>query len=89
MIDTIYQISSGIICLAVIMAVVRALKGPSAFDRVMAVDTVALGIVGLLMTESVASRDLTYFDAALSLALCSFIGTAFLGHFLGEGQLGD
>jgi len=89
MIDVIYQISTAIVCIATLLVLIRAIRGPSAFDRVMAVDTVALGIVGLLVTESVATRDLTYFDVALSLALCSFIGTAFLGHFLGEGQLGD
>lgn len=89
MIGIIYQISAGIICLAMLMAAIRAVRGPSSFDRVMSVDMVALGVVGLLMTESVGSRDLTYFDAALSLALCSFIGTAFLAHFLGEGQLDD
>lgn len=89
MIELVYDLSVALIALAALTAAVRAVKGPSVFDRVLAVETVALGIIGLLLLQGNAPDRQFYIDAALGLALVSFIGATFLGFFLGEGELGE
>lgn len=89
MIGAVFEASLVLIAAAAAMTLWRAFRGPSVFDRILAVDTFALGIIGyLLIQESVTDRRL-FFDAALGLALCAFIGAVFLGYFLGEGDLDD
>lgn len=78
-------VSSGLMILALLMTLVRLIRGPSDFDRLLAVETLALGLVGLLMLRATDIADRFYIDAALGLALFSFVGTVILAKYL-EGK---
>lgn len=77
-----------LLCIAVLISVVRLLKGPSLPDRVMVLDAIsmmALCIIGVLVVQDNAPR---YLDIAIALALISFLGVIAFAQFI-EWQLGE
>ena len=78
-------LSFGCLALALALTLVRLLRGPSDFDRLLAAETMALGLVGLLMLRSSAPEDRFYVDAALGLALFSFVGAVVFAEYLAAG----
>jgi multisubunit Na+/H+ antiporter MnhF subunit len=85
-IDAIYDTSTAILGLTALLVLVRAWRGPSAFDRALAIDTLALVVVGALLLESYLPTGRLFGDAALGLALFAFVGTVLLAFYLGEGE---
>ena len=71
-----------LLVVALLLNGIRLLRGPSDFDRLLAAETVALGIVGLLMLRAGDPDDRFYVDAALGLALFSFVGTVVCAKYL-------
>ncbi len=78
----ILTVSLGVLALSACLVLLRAWRGPSAFDRALASETLTLIVVATLLLATDPSV-----DAALGLALFSFVGTAMLGYFLGRGEL--
>ncbi len=68
--------------LALVLILVRLVRGPSDFDRLLAAETLALGLVGLLMLRASTAEDRFYVDAALGLALFSFVGAVVFAAYL-------
>ena len=73
--------------LAMALALSRLLRGPSAQDRVLALDFVYL--VGMLVMLVLAIRYASsmYFDAALLMALFGFVASAAMAKFLLRGEV--
>lgn len=69
------------------VGLVRLLRGPSAQDRVLAVDF--LYVVGMLMMLVLAIRhdSAMYFEGALLMVLSGFVGTVSLAKFLLRGEV--
>jgi multicomponent K+:H+ antiporter subunit F len=88
-IDTLYLTSEAMVALSALMMLVRAVRGPSVFDRAVAVETIALAVIAFLLLEAFTAGGRLYTDAALGLALFSFAGTVLLGFFLGRGDYPD
>ncbi len=68
--------------LALLLVLVRLVRGPSDLDRLLAAETLALGLIGLLMLRASTAADRFYVDAALGLALFSFVGAVVLAEYL-------
>ncbi len=88
-IGLLYQSSQIMFFAAIVLILYRFSVGPSVFDRLVAFETLGLGVVGYLLLESNASASRLYTDAALGLALFSVVGTLFLAYFLGRGEFPD
>ena len=71
-----------IMLLALLLTLFRLVRGPSDFDRVLAAETLSLGLVGLLMLRASTATDRFYVDAALGLALFSFLGAVVFAEYL-------
>ena len=71
-----------LIVFALLLNGIRLVRGPIDFDRLLAAETVALGLVGLLMLRAGEVDDRFYVDAALGLALFSFVGTVVFAKYL-------
>jgi multisubunit Na+/H+ antiporter MnhF subunit len=67
----------------------RMVRGPSPFDRLAALEALALAVVGFVLLEAAAAETRLYVDAALGLALFSFVGAVVFAHFLGRGEIDD
>lgn len=75
-------LSLGCLMLAMALTLIRLVRGPSDFDRLLAAETVALGLIGFLMLRSNEADDRFYVDAALGLALFSFVGAVVFAEYL-------
>jgi multisubunit Na+/H+ antiporter MnhF subunit len=73
---------------SLLLCVIRAVKGPSLFDRVMAFDAIALNFVGGILLISILLRSDVFMDVVLVVALLGFLGTVSLAAYL-EGSLVD
>ena len=78
-----------LVCYGVAMLVAcwRVLRGPSAQDRVLALDLIS--IIGMLIALAIGLRYTSsmYFEAALLIALFGFVSSAAMGKFLLRGEV--
>lgn len=75
------------VVIAMLFCTVRLLLGPSAQDRILALDT--LWMCGMLLALVLGIRfgSQIYFEAALLIALTSFVSTVALAKFLMRGEV--
>jgi multicomponent Na+:H+ antiporter subunit F len=72
--------------LCMILALFRVLRGPTAPDRVVGVDTInTMVVVGMVMF-GIAYQEVIYIDVAIVYALLSFISTLFIAKYLEGGE---
>jgi multicomponent Na+:H+ antiporter subunit F len=76
------------LCLALGLVLVRLARGPSAADRIIAVDTLALVAIGLVGAVVALTGEPATLDAAVVLALVGFLGTIALARYLESDQGG-
>lgn len=65
----------------------RLLRGPSAPDRILALDTLYINAIALLVLLGIRLTSPLYFEAALLIALMGFVGTVALAKFLLRGDI--
>jgi multicomponent Na+:H+ antiporter subunit F len=76
----------GVIGVGIVLCAIRAIKGPSLFDRVLAFDAIALNVVGATLLLSIYFRSEAFIDFVLVVALLGFLGTVSFAAYL-EGTL--
>lgn len=74
---------------ALVLAAIQALRGPTVADRVVAVDTAAVVLMGILVTGSMWLRTTKYLAYVLVLAVISFVGTVAYAKYLERGVIID
>ncbi|MFA7094909.1 MAG: K+/H+ antiporter subunit F [Gammaproteobacteria bacterium] len=75
------------VVLSMLFCTVRLLIGPSAQDRVLALDTLWMCCMLLALALGIRFGSDIYFDAALIIALLSFVSTIALAKFLMRGEI--
>jgi len=73
--------------LAMLLALVRLVRGPSLADRVVALDLMASLAIGFMAIYAVGTEQPVFLDAAVVLALIAFLGTVAFARFIEEGEL--
>ena len=81
-----YFIVIGFLFLAVIMALIRVIKGPTAPDRVVGLDTINTIVIVGMVIFGIATMNVIYIDVAIVYALLSFISTLFIAKYLEGGE---
>ncbi|MDD2052046.1 K+/H+ antiporter subunit F [Pseudomonas putida] len=76
-----------IYCVAMILTVIRLFKGPSAQDRVLALDYLYIVAMLMMLVLGIRYASDTYFEAALLIALFGFVGSFALAKFLLRGEV--
>jgi len=85
MINTIIYIAIGVMLLALLLAMIRFVKGPSLADRVVAFDgltIISLVVIGVL---ALLSNRMIYFDVAIVYGLLSFLGVIIVAKYIQKG----
>jgi multicomponent K+:H+ antiporter subunit F len=72
---------------AMLFCVVRLLLGPTAQDRVLALDTLWMCAMLLILMLGLRSGNLVYFDVAVLIALTGFVSSVALAKFLMRGEV--
>jgi len=73
--------------LALCLAAARALRGPRAQDRVLALDTLYVTCMLLLLVTGMLRGSIYFFEAALVIAALGFVSTVALAKFLLRGEV--
>jgi len=66
-----------------VLCVYRLMRGPTLADRVMATDTLALEVTGLVILLSMRLETAVFFDMALAVAIISFVSTVAFAQYIG------
>jgi multicomponent Na+:H+ antiporter subunit F len=74
------------LALCIILALVRVIRGPTAPDRVVGVDTINTMVIVGMIAFGIAYREVIYIDVAIVYALLSFISTLFIARYLEGGE---
>ena len=82
-------IDYALICvvLAMLCCSIRLLIGPTAHDRVLALDTLWMCAMLLALVLGIRYASEVYFDAALLIAVLGFVSTVALAKFLMRGEV--
>jgi multicomponent K+:H+ antiporter subunit F len=76
-----------LLCLAMVCATFRIVRGPRAQDRVVGFDSLYTNAMLLLLVFGIQSGRTLYFEAALIVALLGFVGTVAFAKFLLRGEI--
>jgi multicomponent Na+:H+ antiporter subunit F len=86
--DPVLVFVSGMLILALLLVLVRALRGPSVFDRILAVNAAGTKTVILVALLGFLSARPEFLDIALLYALMNFVVTIAILKARQFGQLG-
>lgn len=70
----------------VVMAIIRVIRGPTAPDRVVGLDTINTIVIVGMVVFGAAFNEVIYIDVAIVYALLSFISTLFIAKYLEGGK---
>lgn len=71
-----------LLSIAVFLAFVRLVRGPTLPDRVVALDLIATLMIGIIALYAIATDEPVLLDLAIVLALISFLGTVAFAHYI-------
>ncbi len=86
MLSLVIPVAFALVAAAVAMNFWRLLRGPSAPDRILALDTLYVNTIALLVLLGIHLGSALYFEAALLIALMGFVGTVALCKYLLRGD---
>ena len=87
LLDNAILISLLIFALAMVITLLRLLKGPSAQDRVLALDYLYIIAMLMMLVLGIRYASDTYFEAAMLIALFGFVGSFALAKVLLRGEV--
>lgn len=87
MLDYVIPLCLAIMGLALLLTLVRLIKGPDMPDRILALDTLYINAIALLVLFGVWLGSKLYFEAALLIAVMGFIGTVAVAKYLLRGDI--
>ena len=71
-----------------LLYIIRALRGPSIWDRLLAMNLIATKIIVIIVVYASVAGLAYMIDFAIIYALSGFIGTIFIALFISERRLG-
>lgn len=87
MMEIVIPIAFALVAAAVVLSFWRLLRGPSAPDRILALDTLYVNTIALLVLLGIHLGSALYFEVALLIALMGFVGTVALCKYLLRGDI--
>ena len=75
MLQIVSLITLAILATAILIALVRLVRGPTFSDRIVAMDLLGVLVLGLNVVGSGSTGERGFLDAALVIALIGFVGT--------------
>ncbi len=85
MADIIYYIAGGIALLALLLAFIRMMLGPSSADRIVALDVMTIVSISLIVLLAQLLGRGVYMDIALVYGLIAFVGVVAIARYLERG----
>jgi len=83
------QIAMAILLVSMMLVLRRLIKGPTAADRVIAMDLLSVMVVTFLVALSIHTQQTSYLDVAIAYACIAFLGTIALSRFISRASRND
>lgn len=87
MMQTAATIALVMVGLAIVLTLVRLVRGPDATDRVLALDTLVINAIALVMLQGIILDTKMIFEAALLFAMVGFVSTVAFCRFMLRGDV--
>jgi len=87
MLEIIIMIAFTSIILSLVLNFYRIIVGPSALDRILALDTAHINSVALIVLTGIYLKNPLYFEAAILIALIGFVSTIALSKYILRGDI--
>lgn len=71
--------------IALILALIRLIRGPSLSDRVMALDFISTCIIGMIVIDAIKSGESHFLSVAIVAALVGFVGAVAFAMYIQKG----
>ncbi len=85
MIDQLLVGSLILLIISILATIYRLIKGPSAPDRIQALDSLGINLIAGVAIFSVLLRNTGFFEVILLIGILSFIGTIAFARFMERG----
>lgn len=85
--DTTLIIAFVALALGQILSMLRLIVGPTAADRVLALDTMVINAIGLIVVIGMRQGVQIYFEVSLLVAMLGFVSTVALCRFMLRGDI--
>ena len=82
----VFFVAAAVLAILIAVAVIRIFLGPTALDRVVALDTINTIVVAVLICLSAGFKTVIYIDIAIVYALLSFISSLFIANYVGGSR---
>jgi multicomponent K+:H+ antiporter subunit F len=89
MINTVSDLCLLALAVSMAMCLWRLVRGPSAADRALALDTMYTNLMATILVLCIRYTTAQYFDAALVIAVLGFLGTTAIAKYLLKGDIID
>ncbi|RSK28584.1 Na(+)/H(+) antiporter subunit F1 [Bacillus sp. HMF5848] len=87
MLDILLNISLVIMSISTLLALYRVVKGPSIPDRMIALDTIGVYLMGLTAITSLKLNTDAFLEVIMLIGALAFIGTVALSKFIERGYI--
>ena len=74
-----------VLVVALFLAFIRLVRGPSLPDRVVALELCGTVVVGMIAVQAIMTEQRVLLDVAIALALVSFLGTVAFARYVQRG----
>lgn len=81
------DVGTAVVAVAVLLCSWRVLRGPELPDRILALDTLYMGLVALIILLDIRYDTALLFEAALIVAMLGFVSTVALARYLTRGDV--
>jgi len=85
MFEVLMIVALSLLSIAILLNIYRAVKGPSAADRVLALDAIGINLIAGSAVLSVLLHTHAFLDLILLVGILSFIGTIAFARFVERG----
>lgn len=75
-----------ILSVLIVPCAYRAWIGPTAPDRLQAIDTITTLLIGIIIVLAVLRNTVMFVDVAIAIAAFAFVGTMALARYISEGR---
>ncbi|MBX3176732.1 MAG: pH regulation protein F [Candidatus Hydrogenedentes bacterium] len=71
--------------IALLIALIRLIRGPSLSDRVVALDFIATCMIGMIVVDAIKSGESYFLSVAIVAALVGFVGSVAFALYIQKG----
>ncbi|MCD6474427.1 MAG: cation:proton antiporter [Thermoplasmata archaeon] len=82
-----FMIALVLLSISILIAMIRAILGPTIPDRVVGLDTVNTLVIASMLVFGAATKEVIYIDVAIVYALLSYITTVLIAKYLEGGKI--